>query len=252
MFRQFCVWLLACGLSLPGLAGAASLQVAPTSITVQARRTADGLKLDNTGTAGLHAQVRVFRWTQVDGEDVLEPTNDIAISPPMIELPPGAQQLVRVVRLGPPPEKIEASYRVIVDELPVDELPVVAGPADQTADNAHGLQFMLRYSVPVFLSPREGLAAFDLQTRVVRTDAGTWLEIGNQGNGHAQIADLVFVDARGRHTALAPGLAGYVLPGQRKRWHLPTGYGTSVFGTFEARINGESQARALVRTAPGD
>src|SRR5688572_16783433 len=115
-------WGLACVLSLLLCASAngASLQVSPTSVTLQARQNADGLTLTNTGTTPLHAQVRVFRWTQQGNEEKLEPTRDLAISPPMLEIAPGAQQLVRVIRLGPPPADAETSYRLIVDELPVE------------------------------------------------------------------------------------------------------------------------------------
>src|SRR5688500_4736362 len=110
-------WTLACVLSLAlcATANGASLQVSPTSVTLQAPQNADGLTLTNTGTAPLHAQVRVFRWTQQDNEEKLEPTRDLAISPPMLQLAPGAQQLVRIIRLGSPPMDAETSYRLIVD-----------------------------------------------------------------------------------------------------------------------------------------
>src|SRR5690606_35050558 len=115
---------------------AASLQVAPTSLFIDAERNADGLTLSNSGAQSLYAQVRVFRWSQVDGEDRLEPTTDVAISPPMVELPLGGEQLVRVIRPISPPTEMESSYRVIVDEIPT-----------QDADDDQRLCFVLRYSV---------------------------------------------------------------------------------------------------------
>lgn len=230
----------ACLLSL-GLcasADAASLQVSPTSVTLQARQNADGLTLTNTGTTPLHAQVRVFRWTQEDGEEKLEPTRDITISPPMLKLAPGAQQLVRVIRLGAAPTDAQTSYRLIVDELPVD-----------SGETKPGLQFVLQYSVPVFLMPQGDPAIGpSLRTRLVHEGQRSLLEIGNTGKAHAQIAELTYTTADGQSHTVAAGLAGYVLPGKTKRWPLPDSFTVSPSGTFNARINGEP----VVQTLPLD
>lgn len=216
---------------------AASLQVSPTSVTLQAERNADGLTLRNTGTTTLHAQVRVYRWTQQDGDDHLEPTRDIAASPPMVELAPGAQQLVRVIRLAAPPATSETAYRLIVDELPLESTGGEARP---------GLQFVLRYSVPVFLLPAGAdEVAPVLRVRVGRDSEGSFIEIDNSGRRHAQVADLAYIDADGARHAVAPGLSGYVLPGAMKRWSLSSTFTVSNTGTFKARINGEPVERSL-------
>lgn len=230
--------LLAALVAWPCLLGAATLQVAPTTITVPASRTADGLTLRNSGTVAIRAQVRAFTWTQKDGEDVLEPARDITISPPMLSLGPGEEQLVRVVRIGPPPASgPEPSFRLIVDELPVD--------AATPAPTPQGLRFVLRYSIPVFLGRADGSpTAPVLDTRLVKGVAGREVEIGNDGDGHAQVADLVHVDTQGRRTVISPGLSGYVLPGQRRRWPLPSE--AVAGGAILARINGETTERTLV------
>lgn len=218
-------------------AAASGLQVSPISITLRAERNADGLWLSNTGETALHAQVRVFRWTQESGEEKLLPSQELAISPPMLALAPGGRQLVRVIRLGPPPQDVEASYRVIVDELPLET----------AAAKKSGLQFVLRYSIPVFLSPAgEAPPASALRARLDVSEAKAALEIDNPGKVHAQIADLVFIDAAGQRHAVAPGLLGYALPGQRMRW--PLAHPSSLFdkgGTLKARINGEAAEQSL-------
>src|SRR5690606_3442687 len=209
----------------------------PTSVTLKAGGNAAGLTLRNTGTAKLHAQVRVYRWTQEGGDDRLEPSGDIAASPPMIELPPGGQQLVRVIRLSTPPATAETAYRLIVDELPLGTTSEKAPP---------GLRFALRYSIPVFLLPQDanGIAPA-LRARVGRDGEASFIQIDNQGGRHAQVADLAYVDADGGRHAIAPGLSGYVLPGTRKRWPLPSTFTVSNTGTFKARINGEPVERSL-------
>ena len=133
-----------------GTAVASGLQVSPVSITVPAAQNAEGLWLSNTGDNVVSAQVRVYRWTQEGGEDKLTPTRGLVISPPMLQLLAGDRQLIRAIRLGAPPSGPNAAqeaYRMIIDELPVD----TAGKK--------GLQFVLRYSVPVFVEPAGAPAA---------------------------------------------------------------------------------------------
>ena len=208
-------------------ASAASLQVATTSLTFQAKQNADGLWLSNSGDVPVQVQLRVFRWTQVNGEELLEPTRDLVASPPMQTLPPGERQLVRLVRTKPISPASETSYRVIVDELPAPN------------KEQQGLQFVLRYSVPVFILPETPTPiAPALHTRLVEGEEGqAAIEIENNGSEHAQIADLVYTDASDKRDVVIPGLVGYVLPGQRMRWPLKSSVSRFTGGTFKARIN---------------
>ena len=86
-----------------GAVQAAGLQVSPVTLTPGPARQGDGLWRGNTGTAPLDAQIRVFRWTQVDGQDRMEPADGLVVSPPMLQLPTHGRQLVPVIRNGPPP-----------------------------------------------------------------------------------------------------------------------------------------------------
>lgn len=221
---------------------AASLQVAPTQVRVPAGRAADGLTLANNGSSPLQAQVRAYLWTQQDGKDVLVPTRDIAVSPPMVGLAGGATQLVRVVRLGPPPQDgAEAAYRILVDELP---------PADDTGRKP-GLNFVLQYSIPVFLAPAgDGPVEPRLEARITREGGTATLELSNHGNGHARIADLVFERGDGSRLVIAQGLAGYVLPGSHRRWPVPDDAAPGQAGAFKARVNGETEERTLAVHPP--
>jgi fimbrial chaperone protein len=226
--------LLAMGLQQE--AGAASLQVAPTTIVIDARKGAEGLLLQNNGRSPLPVQIRVFRWWQDHGEDQMEASDALAVSPPMLTLAPGAEQLVRIVHVGtPPPPGHDATYRVVVDELPVEE----------DAPPRAGLRFAMRYSIPVFVvadPDRRGNP--QLSTRIVAANGVPAIEIRNSGDAIAQLADLVHVDAAGTRTPIARGLAGYVMPGQQRRWPLPPDIDASA-GTVQATLNGEPRARAL-------
>ncbi|RBG59471.1 molecular chaperone, partial [Xanthomonas oryzae pv. oryzae] len=182
-------WLMSAGLAMtlvvangvsPTPAHAASLQLAPTSLSLSAQQTADGLWLSNSGSAPVQVQTRAYRWNQRDGQDQLEPTQDVLVSPPMRTLAAGERQLIRVIRAGPAPTGQEQCYRIIVDELP------------STDTDRKGMQFVLRYSVPIFLLPPGNTEpAPTLRAHVVAgSDGKAQIQISNTGNGHAQVADL--------------------------------------------------------------
>jgi len=224
---------------LMGSATAASLQVAPTSLQLTPRQNADALWLTNSGTAPVQVQVRVFEWRQDTGQDQLLPTTDLQVSPPMQSLAAGQQQLIRVVRSVPDAPASQRAYRVIVDELP-------------TVDPRRtGMQFVLRYSMPVFVQPGvDGPLDHALQVRLTRLDDGRpALEVHNRGNSYAQLADIGLgpVD---RPQIIHPGLLGYVLGGQTMRWPLDVPVARLAGATFSAKINGESAQTPLPAAPP--
>ncbi|MCL1531589.1 molecular chaperone [Xanthomonas nasturtii] len=216
-------------------AQAASLQLAPTSLSLSAQQSADGLWLSNSGSVPVQVQTRAYRWTQRDGQDQLDPTQDLLVSPPMRTLAAGERQLIRVIRAGAAPTGQELCYRIIVDELP-------------SADtDRKGMQFVLRYSVPIFLlPPGKSEPTPTLSAQVVAGSDGTaQIQISNTGNGHAQVADLRHQVDGATKTALN-GLVGYVLPGQTMRWSLGAPLAQFSRGTIIARINGEADERTLL------
>ena len=233
-------------------ASASGLQVAPTSLDLAPNKNADGLWLSNTGDGTLHAQVRVFHWTQEGGEEKLAPSRGLAISPPMLQIDSGARQLVRVIRSSAPPSVNEDAYRVLIDELPVDESQTAAGDTSKSTPQG-GLQYVLRYSVPIFVQPsgQAGNVAPKLSGKVAHEGDQTFIEVTNQGTGHAQLGNLVLVDARGKREELSAGLVGYVLPGQTKRWPLNASAQQLASGVgLQSRINSEPVEQTLVLLAP--
>lgn len=104
------------------VAMASGLQVSPISLSLQAKENASGLTLSNTGDNVVHAQVRVYHWSQDEKGDQLTASRGLLASPPMLELQPGEQQLIRVIRASAPPSgagAVEDAYRLSIDEIPV-------------------------------------------------------------------------------------------------------------------------------------
>jgi len=235
-------------------AHAADLQVSPISLQFAAAEQAQGVWLSNTGTQPLRAQVRVQRWFQGKEGDQLEPARDLVASPPSLEIAPGQRQLVRIVRPQPATAAQERSYRLIVDELPAGSGGVL-NPQPLAAP-AQGLQFLLRYSLPVFIAPQGPVAPVPKQSDIrllssqLTVGAQTELRVSNAGTRRVRISQLVHEDAQGRRVTLVPGLLGYVLAGQHMRWVLPAGAKGSPSGILKARFNDDEQEQALPPAAP--
>ena len=228
--------LLACG-----CAGASGLQVAPIGLEVTPASPAQGLWLTNTGDKTLHAQARVFQWTQVDGKDTLTPTRSMLASPPMLSLDPGGRQLVRVIRTGGPAvtNPGEEAFRVLIDELP---------QADQRQSSS--VEYVLRYSVPVFVqsaaSSTAATASGTLHAMFDRGAGGLTLVVRNDGSKHAQLSNVTLQTADGKTVVLSAGLLGYVLSGMTMRWPLRVQADAVGAGTqLKARINGEPIEQAI-------
>lgn len=226
--------LIACG-----SAGASGLQVAPVGLEFGLGSTAQGVWLTNTGNDVLRAQVRVFHWTQVDGNDVLTSTQGLVASPPMLNLQPGAKQLVRVIRTGSPTTgPNEDAFRLLIDELPQPE-----------KENKSSVRYILRYSVPAFVEPAGSQNAAPVLTWSLQRDPGGFaLMVSNTGVRHAQLSDASLQTSSGKSITLSNGLLGYVLPGSTMRWPLKVPAAQLGNGTLlKVTVNG----KPVEQTLPG-
>src|SRR2546425_2088988 len=184
---------------LPTSLQAASLQVSPVSIEVPAPGAAATLKLRNEGTNPLNAQIRVFRWIQVNGEEKLEPTDDVVASPPITNLAPKTDYTVRLVRVTRRPVTNGESYRLLVDELP-----------DPTTQRNRVVTLVLRYSIPVFFYPRDPAEA-KLTWAVEQRNGRAYVSATNSGDRHVRVSTLKLSDGNGSAVSFGNGLTGYVL-----------------------------------------
>lgn len=192
----------------------------------------------------MNVQVRLYEWGQADGGDRLTPTGDLVPSIGIVSIPPGETQLVRLVRLRPEAPERELSYRALVDELPAP------------AESRDGVQFLLRYSIPLFVlppgtTPRLSAGASrkvdpaSLSASVREQDGRSWLVVENRGPQRLRLSQLALVDPAGGRTTLVEGLVGYVLAGRTRRWPLPVPVGALQRGVLRAKLNDDPEEQAL-------
>jgi fimbrial chaperone protein len=216
-------------------AAAGQLQAAPTLLEIGPESAATRLILGNTGHESIAAQVRVYAWSQVSGEDRLVPTDQLVVSPPIAELPAGSEQVVRVVRLGPAASERDQTFRVVVDELPRDGI-----GGDST------VKLRLRYVLPLFV---RGPNVRPPSLTCTITSNGAQLACENSGGRAAQLGASRLVDEDGRTQNLSDGLYGYVLPASRRIWQVSAD-GPALTGPalkLETRLNGQPATLAVDR-----
>lgn len=125
---------------MPSLASAASISVAPTKLEADQKHTSLTIKAEGAKSSVI--QVRVMAWDENQPANVLTPTRDVVVSPPMSKLKPRQELTVRAVRVSKKPLTKRTCYRVLVDRLPTDP-----------PKGSQKLALRLRHSVPLCFNP---------------------------------------------------------------------------------------------------
>jgi fimbrial chaperone protein len=219
----------------PPPANAGSLQVDPVLVDVTSTgAAASTLNLHNAGSTPINAQVRVFRWSQVNGEEKLEPTDDVAASPPVLTLAPNAKNIVRIIRQTKQPVVGEESYRLLIDQLP-----------DLAQQKNGGVNLMVRYSIPVFFGAANKKRPALAWSVAVKGNK-VMLTARNTGDRRLRLSALSVRDASGRKISLGNGLAGYALGQSTKTWTV-AGHGFAAQGA--ASVSGQSDGGPIQAVA---
>ena len=204
------------------------LQISPILLEMQPGQTAAGLRLRNPGDEAVNGQVRVYKWSQAKGEDVLVPATDVIASPPIIQVDPQGEQLIRLVRTNGATVTLEQNYRLLVDELPGGRI-----------DQQNNVRLRLRYSIPIFALP-PGAPGPILKWTVVTKGKTIVLRGANSGNLHARISSVVLLTAQGKKITVAEGLLGYALAGSMREWEIASPGNDLAGAHLQSVVNGQN------------
>ena len=185
------------------LAQAPALQVSPVMVHMMPGEMATTLSVTNAGDSETTVQLRTFLWRQDNGADLLTQTDNLEVSPPITEIPAGQTQVFRLV-LRTPASGPEASYRVLLDQLPAASQPGM-------------VRIALRVSIPVFAASSTATAD-DVVWHIGAQYGHAFLVGVNQGTQHARILNPVLKAAGRLSTAARPQHGPYILPGASQTW----------------------------------
>jgi fimbrial chaperone protein len=186
-------------------AWAQALSVLPVNVFLPPGQTATSLTVTNQGSSETAIQIRAYAWNQKDGDEQLMATDAVLLSPPLARIAPETSQVVRLI-LRKAPQGQEASYRILIDQIPPPSEPGV-------------VHVVLRLSIPIFAKPT-GRCLADVQFHI-ENDAGQfYLVATNTGNLHEVIRDIVLTTDDGRVLKAESKALPYILPGATRRWHI--------------------------------
>ncbi|USP41771.1 fimbria/pilus periplasmic chaperone [Acinetobacter sp. XS-4] len=198
-------------LTLSSTINAATIRLSPVNVEILSHQNASSISLFNQSNESTDLQIRVFEWTQKNGQDQLTPTDEIAISPPFLKLQSNDSYNLRVVRINPTPISGEKTYRIIIDELPK--------PID-SRKAAQGVNVLLRSSLPVFVVNKDAITK--LSWKIDTNQEAASLNISNIGNQHALLNNLMLVDttANKSYPIKVNTVNGYILAEQARSYSL--------------------------------
>lgn len=201
------VGLLALAAGGPSWAGAFS--VSPVRVFLEPRDRATALTLVNGADAEVVLQTDVLRWSQdTGGQDQLEPSDDLVVSPPILKMAPRSRQVVRLARLVAPDPQRQQTYRLLLREVP-----------DTTRAQEPGarLPITLVLSIPVFVGAPAARPDVRCELHAAQPPQ---VACRNEGRAHAQLRELSLLQ-EGRTLGRFEG-AVYLLPGSQRVLPLKT------------------------------
>ncbi len=187
----------------------AEFSVSPVRIFMTPRDRAAAITVVNEGDEDVVMQFDLFKWSQTpDGQEDLKPTEDVILSPPIVKLGPRSRQVLRLMRVGPPPAGDELTYRLIVRDVP-EARPQGSGVA---------LQFAIAFSIPVFITPpgvKRQLSCMPVRMAPDKVS----VNCENTGRAYALVRGLSLLGENGDKLARIES-AGYVLPQIKRGFEL--------------------------------
>lgn len=212
---------------------AATLQVYPVNIDFKKNEKVKAVYVSNAGNSAINAQIRVYQWEQKNNKNTLSETKNIITSPPITDIPPAQQQLIRIILSSINDNGKEQAYRLVIDELPGSEDP----------ENDGAVKFLLRYSLPVFIhTPEEPIDYKKIDIHINNHTQPATLQVRNSNSQHIKLSDVAVI-ASGKEHIINKGLLGYVLAGSQMQWPVP---GTPSSGqTLKVTINEHSEPQYL-------
>lgn len=181
----------------------AMVSLAPLRLELAGAETSAILRVSNPSNRAVGVQVRIFRWSQTNGAETYAASNDVMISPSIMQIAPGQTQIFRVSRRDAPSAG-EKRFRIAVDQLP-----------DPGLEAAGEAQARIRFTIPLLID-RDKAAPAQPQWAI---DAGG-LKLANAGGQTIRVAGIELTDATG--TKVDAPLSGlrYAHGGSTITWPL--------------------------------
>jgi len=201
--------IIAAGLAfitLQSAAQAATFSVNPTRMELSTSHRTDIINFTNNGEAPLRLQARTMLWhMQADGHWQLTPSDDLIVTPELLEVAPGGVAQLRIGSLIAGTAS-EGSYRILLNELPNLD--------DTDSTHKQQIRVLTEISLPVFLEPVGVTRIPDIRSASIALDVLT-IAVGNDGSQRLDPQGIVVsvMDRAGKTLSRRTMMSNYVLAG---------------------------------------
>jgi len=189
----------------------AGFRLVPLKLFFDAGNTSSSLKIVNDSKDNVTVQLEAKSWSQdSEGKDVYSATSDIIFFPKIVNIGPEDERVIRVGYQGGPVTDVEKSYRLFVQELPIEQPGEVA------------MKFVVRMGIPVFVRPGEDKQEWNTASIGMMKD-GVALRVNNEGNRYLQVSSMHAIgkNNEGGVAFNSEKQGWYVLAGQGRNFILP-------------------------------
>ena len=199
--------ILALASLLAAGAQATSLEITPVAVHLVPGMNATTIEVANRGGVAAAIQLRAFAWSQDGDKDVLTPTQDIILSPPIFTLAKDASQTIRLLLRRGAKAAGERTYRLLIDEVP------------PTNASAQQVQVAMRVSLPMIVGAPVPKAR-PLQWRARRDASGRiTLSATNGGTAFDRVQSIGVTTPDGVQRDVSTSATNsYVLAGAQRNW----------------------------------
>ena len=196
-----------------GVAEAGTLKVSPIKIFLPDDGKSEVIHVKNPDSNPALVQVQAVEWTTVEKLDDAERADEILAVPPIFEIAPNSEQVIRLAHRDAGGAAIEKAYRLLITEVPEDVRP-------------GGVAFAVRLNMPLFVTPKGAVP--DPEWRFGYTPSGeAELVLTNRGSAHLMVKSLALRSAGDQRILFETDQFAYALAGTQQRWSL--GYGQHGF-----------------------
>lgn len=149
---------------------AQAVTISPVVLELTPAQRVVAVTVSNESDTPLTLQAETLEWTQANGEDRTEASDDLLVVPPLAEIRPGGSQIFRVTLRRPASAIAERAYRLVLDD--VSEI--------KRETKEIGVNFNFSHRLPVFVTgtgkigakPRLGICPAPAPPGCVRLDNG--------------------------------------------------------------------------------
>lgn len=202
-------------------AAADGVTIAPVVIEIGSPRKVAAITLTNNGSQAVTYQVQASAWRQRDGADLSEENDDLLVVPAIVDVPPGASQVLRVMLRSRAPAPVERSYWILLENITRD----VALAATSA------VSFKLSHKLPVMIAPAgkvvhalRWLPCAPASAAASASDSAgapqACVRLHNDGNRRVKIRAIELAGDGWRQPLVLP--AGLnLLAGAQREWSIP-------------------------------